>query len=91
MNKEEFYNIVDHLEKTDEMNYVGYYNGYPLLKSKDINNEIPEIYLCSGNRTAGKTFFFKRFIVRLSILLKKTLSLINQKADTAFTVCPVFY
>lgn len=79
MNKEEFYNIVEHLEKTDEMNYVGYYNGYPLLKSKDINNEIPEIYLCSGNRTAGKTFFFKRFIVRLSILLKKPCLLLTRK------------
>lgn len=41
-----------------------FYNGTKLLSMKDITGQPPEIYLCAGNRTAGKTFFFKRMLVR---------------------------
>lgn len=37
-----------------------YYNGTKLLSLKDADGNKPEIYLCVGNRTAGKTVFFKR-------------------------------
>ena len=37
-----------------------YYNGAKLLSLKDINGEIPEIYICTTNRTGGKTTFFNR-------------------------------
>lgn len=30
----------------------------------DINGERPEIYICTGNRTAGKTTFFNRYFVK---------------------------
>ena len=37
-----------------------YYDGTKLLSLKDADGAKPEIYLCVGNRTAGKTVFFKR-------------------------------
>lgn len=38
-----------------------YYSGQTLLSKLDVNGNKPEIYLCSGNRTAGKTTFFNRY------------------------------
>lgn len=40
-----------------------YYDGTKLLSMKDINGETPEIYMCTTNRTAGKTTFFGRLCV----------------------------
>ena len=40
-----------------------YYDGAKLLSMSDINGEKPEIYLCTGNRTSGKTTFFNRLLV----------------------------
>lgn len=40
-----------------------YYDGTKLLSLKDKNGNKPEIYLCVGNRTAGKTVFFKRLLM----------------------------
>lgn len=40
-----------------------YYNGARLLSMKDINGEKPEIYICTTNRTGGKTTFFGRYFV----------------------------
>lgn len=41
-----------------------FYNGNKLLSMKDINGKTPEIFMCEGNRTAGKTYFFKRLCLR---------------------------
>lgn len=40
-----------------------YYNGTKLLNMKDLNGNVPEIYLCTGNRSAGKTTYFNRYLV----------------------------
>lgn len=40
-----------------------YYDGTKLLSMSDINGNKPEIYICSGNRTAGKTVYFNRLCV----------------------------
>lgn len=40
-----------------------YYDGTKLLSMKDINGETPELYLCTTNRTAGKTTYFGRLLV----------------------------
>lgn len=40
-----------------------YYNGTKLLSLKDLNGERPEIYLCTTNRTGGKTTYFSRLCV----------------------------
>lgn len=43
---------------------MGFYNGNKLLSLMDSNGKPPELLFCCGNRTAGKTFFFKRFMLR---------------------------
>ena len=39
-----------------------YYDGTKLLSMLDINGEKPEIYLCTTNRSAGKTTYFGRLL-----------------------------
>lgn len=41
-----------------------YYDGTKLLSLKDINGNTPEIYICSSNRSAGKTTWFNRWFVK---------------------------
>ena len=40
-----------------------YYDGTKLLSLKDINGAEPDLYLCTTNRTAGKTTYFSRLLV----------------------------
>lgn len=40
-----------------------YYDGTKLLSMKDINGNKPEIYMCTTNRTGGKTTYFGRLCV----------------------------
>lgn len=40
-----------------------YYDGTKLLSLQDINGEKPEIYICTTNRTGGKTTYFGRLCV----------------------------
>lgn len=40
-----------------------YYDGTKLLSLKDINGNTPEVFLCTTNRSAGKTTFFNRMEV----------------------------
>ena len=40
-----------------------YYDGAKLLSMSDINGNKPEIYLCTTNRTGGKTTYFSRLCV----------------------------
>lgn len=40
-----------------------YYDGTKLLSMKDINGRTPELYLCTTNRTGGKTTYFSRMCV----------------------------
>lgn len=42
---------------------MGYYDGVKLLSLKDINGQQPEIYICTSNRSAGKTTYFSRYLV----------------------------
>lgn len=42
----------------------GFYDGTKLLTLNDLKGNKPEIYLCCGNRTAGKTYFYKRLLLR---------------------------
>ncbi len=37
-----------------------YYDGKKLLSIKDLNGEKPEIFICTSNRSAGKTTYFER-------------------------------
>lgn len=40
-----------------------YYDGTKLLSMKDINGNTPEVFLCTSNRSAGKTTYFNRLEV----------------------------
>lgn len=40
-----------------------YYDGNKLLNMLDVNKKKPEIYMCTTNRTAGKTTFFAKYLV----------------------------
>lgn len=40
-----------------------YYDGTKLLSMKDLNGKTPEIYMCTSNRSAGKTTYFARLLV----------------------------
>lgn len=40
-----------------------YYDGTKLLSLLDINGRKPEIYMCTTNRTGGKTTYFSRLLV----------------------------
>lgn len=42
---------------------IEWYDGTKLLSLTDVNGLKPEIYICTGNRTAGKTTFFNRLCV----------------------------
>lgn len=39
-----------------------YYDGSKLLSLRDLDGNKPELYICVGNRTAGKTVFFNNYI-----------------------------
>lgn len=41
-----------------------YYDGNRLLSMMDINGNKPEIFMCSSNRSAGKTTFFNRRVFK---------------------------
>ncbi len=41
-----------------------YYDGGKLLSLKDLHGETPEIFVCTSNRSAGKTTYFRRLAVR---------------------------
>lgn len=40
-----------------------YYDGTKLLSMKDLNGDTPEIFICTSNRSAGKTTYFGRMLV----------------------------
>lgn len=40
-----------------------YYDGTKLLSLLDINGNKPEIYICTSNRSAGKTTYFNRLLI----------------------------
>ena len=41
-----------------------FYDGTKLLSMLDINGNKPELYLCTSNRSAGKTTYFSRYLVK---------------------------
>lgn len=43
---------------------MSYYDGTKLLSLSDINGNKPEIYICTTNRTGGKTTYFGRLCVK---------------------------
>lgn len=52
------------------MGYI--YDGTKLLSLNDIDGNRPEIYICTSNRSAGKTTWFNRYVVRRYLRGKAT-------------------
>lgn len=42
---------------------MNYYDGTKLLSLKDINGVTPELFICTSNRTGGKTTYFNRLVI----------------------------
>lgn len=40
---------------------IEFYDGVRLMSTKDVHGNTPEIYICTSNRSAGKTTFFNRY------------------------------
>lgn len=56
-----------------------FYNGDKLCKMKDLDGMEPEIYICCGNRTAGKSFYFKRKMVEDFLKFGKKFLILRRK------------
>lgn len=50
---------------------MSYYDGTKLLSLKDINGNTPQFYLCTTNRTGGKTTYFSRLLINRFLKSKK--------------------
>lgn len=57
-------------------NMGSFYDGTKLLSLKDINGETPEIYICTTNRSGGKTTYFNRMVVKRFLATGKKFCLI---------------
>ena len=53
-----------------------FYDGTKLLSLKDINGRVPELYICTTNRTGGKTTYFGRLLVNRFIKQRKKFALL---------------
>lgn len=53
-----------------------YYDGTKLLSMKDINGNTPEIFMCTTNRSGGKTTYFSRLCVNRFLDKKEKFCLI---------------
>lgn len=54
---------------------MSYYDGTKLLSMKDINGKTPEIFMCTSNRTGGKTTYFGRLAVNKFLKYQKKFGL----------------
>ena len=68
-----------------------YYSNQTLLSKLDINNKKPEIYICTGNRTAGKTFNFNSYLVNQYLKNKSQFMLLYRNKYELEDVDKKFY
>lgn len=68
-----------------------YYDGTKLLSMLDIDNYKPEIYICCGNRTAGKTTFFSRYLVNRYKKYHEKFCLIYRYSYELKDACDMFF
>lgn len=55
---------------------MAYYDGTKLLSLNDIDGNKPEIYLCTTNRTGGKTTYFGRYLCNRFFQYKEKFALV---------------
>lgn len=68
-----------------------YYDGTKLLSMKDINGKTPEIFMCTTNRTGGKTTYFARLCVNKFINNREKFCLVYRYNYELDEVADKFY
>lgn len=68
-----------------------YYDGTKLLSMKDINGNVPEIYICTTNRTGGKTTYFNRLLINRFLKSGKKFALLYRFNYELDDVAPKFF
>lgn len=68
-----------------------YYDGTKLLSMLDLNNKKPEIYLCTTNRTGGKTTYFGRLCINKFIKNKSKFMLLYRFKYQTSDLADSFY
>lgn len=68
-----------------------YYDGTRLLSTKDLNGKTPEIFICTGNRSAGKTTYFGRLCVNRFRTKKEKFALVYRYAYEIDDVADKFF
>lgn len=70
---------------------MSYYDGTKLLSMKDINGKTPEIFMCTSNRTGGKTTYFGRLAVNKFLKYCKKFGLTYRFNYELDDICDKFY
>ena len=70
---------------------MSYYDGTKLLSMKDINGKTPEIFMCTSNRTGGKTTYFGRLAVNKFLKYQKKFGLTYRFNYELDDICDKFY
>ena len=52
-----------------------FYDGTKLLSMKDIKGQTPEIFMCTTNRSGGKTTWFNRYVLKKFITKREKFAL----------------
>lgn len=68
-----------------------YYDGKKLLSIKDLNGEKPEIFICTSNRSAGKTTYFAKMAVDNFLKKGEKFMLVYRFDDELDDVCTKFF
>ena len=68
-----------------------YYDGTKLLSLKDVNGNKPEIFICTTNRSGGKTTYFNRLAVRRFLKKGEKFGLIFRYKDDLDDVANTFF
>ena len=68
-----------------------YYDGTKILTLKDINGNEPQFKLVVGNRTAGKSFYFKRMLVRRFLKTGKKFCVLVRFKNEMMAVAESFF
>ena len=68
-----------------------FYNGNKLLNMLDLNKQKPEIYICTSNRSAGKTTFFAKYLVERFLKYKEKFCLLYRFNYELSDVAEKFY
>ena len=70
---------------------MSYYDGTKLLSMKDINGKTPEIFMCTSNRTGGKTTYCGRLAVNKFLKYQKKFGLTYRFNYELDDICDKFY